>query len=185
MKEWYDGYTFSDDTTQPKIYNPYSVLLFLSNGKFLNYWFKTGTPTFLLNLIKSKHFPIATLDNIVMGQDDLGTIEIDDIPVPTLLFQTGYLTVESYDPQSKNYSLSFPNFEVKSSFFKNVLKKFSKISLGSINEFILGFIKALETNNIDLFCRSYKRFLLIFLQAFKYLILKDIIKRSCMYLQSS
>jgi len=158
MEEWYDGYQFSDDETQPKIYNPYSVLLFLSSGKLLSYWFETGTPTFLINLIKTKHFPIMTLDTIAMGRDELGAIEIDDIPVSALLFQTGYLTIRSYDPESGNYHLGFPNFEVKFSLLKNLLKQFTKTSAGHINDFVTGLTKALMANKIDLFCRLLQTF---------------------------
>lgn len=157
LKYWYNGYQFSQDS-QEKVYNPYSVLLFLSSGRFLNYWFETGTPSFLLNLIKNKQFPITDLDSIQLGFDELGTIDIEDIPVATLLFQTGYLTITGYNFETENYSLGFPNYEVKSSFLKHLLKAFSRIDLSTINEFAVKLTKSLLHNNIDLFCRLLQTF---------------------------
>lgn len=157
ITRWYNGYKFTEDSPA-KLYNPYSVLLFLASGKFKNYWFETGTPTFLLNLIKSKQYAITNFDDIEVSSDELGTIEIDDISVTPLLFQTGYLTIHSYDPETENYHLTFPNIEVKSSLLKHILKKFSKMALGSINEFALGLTKALKSQNIDLFCRLLQTF---------------------------
>lgn len=157
MKLWYDGYQFCSDSMH-KVYNPYSVLLFLSSGNFLNYWFETGTPTFLINLIKKRDFAITTLDTIKVSTEELGTIDIEDIPIPTLLFQTGYLTIKSYDAETKNYHLVFPNFEVESSFLKHLLKMFAKLDVSTISEFAFRLTKAVQENNIDLFCRLLQTF---------------------------
>ncbi|MBA3954616.1 ATP-binding protein [Candidatus Dependentiae bacterium] len=157
LKHWYNGYQFSEEQ-QHKIYNPYSVLLFLGSGRFLNYWFETGTPSFLLNLIKNKQFSVTQLDFIELGFNELGTIEIEDIPIATLLFQTGYLTIKSYNSETENYKLGFPNFEVESSFLKHLLKLFSRVDLSTINEFSVKLKKSLEHNNVDLFCRLLQTF---------------------------
>jgi Predicted AAA-ATPase/PD-(D/E)XK nuclease superfamily len=161
MRTWYNGYQFSEDD-HSKVYNPYSILLFLSSGKFLNYWFETGTPSFLMNLImnliKTKNFTISAIDNLEATSEELGTIEVDDIPIVTLLFQTGYITIGSYDAETENYHLAFPNLEVRSSFLRYLLRKFTKINLSTINEFALRFTKALKENNVDLFCRLLQTF---------------------------
>lgn len=152
MRAWYDGYQFSK-SAQERIYNPYSILLFLSNMEFLNYWFGTGTPSFLINLIKAKQFSIVSLDEAKMTLDDLDSVNIEDIAVVPLLFQTGYLTIKSYDEQTGNYLLYFPNLEVKQSFFKFILKGFSTLEFGVINDFASKLTNALNENDIDLFCR--------------------------------
>lgn len=143
MRTWYDGYRFAEDNEE-RIYNPYSVLLFLSNAKFLNYWFSTGTPTFLLHVIKAKQFSIISLDDARMTQDDLDSVNIEDITVMPLLFQTGYLTIKSYDHQEGNYVLDFPNLEVKQSFFKFILKGFSTLEFAVINDFETKLTNALK-----------------------------------------
>lgn len=157
MQTWYDGYIFIEDQKE-KLYNPYSVLLFLSSSKLLNYWFGTGTPSFLIELIKAKNFPVISLDNAKVTLDDLDNIKIDDIPVIPLLFQTGYLTIQSYESDTGNYLLGFPNLEVKQSFFKYILKEFSTLPFGAINEFASNLTKALDENNIDIFCRLLQTF---------------------------
>lgn len=123
-----------------------------------NYWFETGTPTFLVNLIKAKNFSIPSLDRAEANINDLSTIELDDIPIIPLLFQTGYLTITSYDAETDNYHLNFPNLEVKSSFLRYLLRKFSHIEVGEINKFAARLKKALSENNVDLFCRLLQTF---------------------------
>lgn len=157
MQLWYNGYQFSKNQ-DIKVYNPYSILLFLSSGELSNYWFETGTPTFLVNLIKAKNFPIPSLDAAETNVDDLKNIEIDNIPVIPLLLQTGYLTLKSYDPITNNYQLSFPNLEVKSSFFRYLLKQFSTFEAGEISKFTAKLKTALNENKIDLFCRLLQTF---------------------------
>lgn len=157
MRTWYDGYQFSKNA-QEHIYNPYSILLFLSNLEFLNYWFATGTPTFLLQVIKAKQFSILSLDDASITPDDLDSVNIEDITVIPLLFQTGYLTIKFYDEQKSNYLLDFPNLEVKQSFFKFILKGFSTLEYAVINDFATKFTNALKENNIDLFCRLLQNF---------------------------
>lgn len=156
-KLWYDGYQFCENPDK-NVYNPYSVLLFLDSGKYLNYWFETGTPTFLLDLIRTKNYPVTNLDDIRASADELGTIEVDDIPITPLLFQTGYLTIDSYNPATKNYHLKLPNLEVKESFLKYLLKQFTKITLGGINEFALQLTNTLEANDVDQFCQLMQVF---------------------------
>jgi hypothetical protein len=157
MLVWYNGYQFSK--SQPaKVYNPYSILLFLSSGELANYWFATGTPIFLVNLIKAKHFSIPAIETAEISPDDLNNIELDDILIVPLLFQAGYLTIKSYNPDTGNYQLVIPNLEVRFSFFRHLLKQFSQVGIGETNKIIAKLIKALKENNIDLFCRSLRPF---------------------------
>lgn len=158
MADWYDGYRFGEFNDEYKVFNPFSVLLFLSEGKFLDYWFETGTPTFLMDLIKTKQFPVLQLDDIKATVQELGTFEVDDIPLKTILYQTGYLTVESYNSETENYTLDFPNFEVRSSFLKRLLLKISSSSLSTINDYATRLLAALASENVDLFCRLLQTF---------------------------
>ncbi len=116
ITEWYDGYLFTNAVGATKIYNPFSVLLFLSKKEFANYWFQTGTPTFLINLLKMYNYPIQKFDKIRVTQEDLGSFDVDIMPLTTLLFQTGYLTICAPDKKTDMYTLSYPNRETAHSF---------------------------------------------------------------------
>jgi len=122
LKKWYNGYNFLG----APVYNPYDVLLFLKNKKFKNYWFETATPGFLTDLIKQKQYYIPKLENCEVGEEVLGSFDIDYIFVETLLFQTGYLTIEGVEELAniRKYRLGFPNLEVKSSFANYILNYF-------------------------------------------------------------
>jgi hypothetical protein len=120
IKEWYNGYYFLQDT----LYNPFDILLYLKNREFRSYWYKTGTPTFLIKLIKKQKYDITKLDNIILRENILEKFDIEEINIEALMFQTGYLTIkEVYQKEyGQEYKLGFPNKEVKISFNENILE---------------------------------------------------------------
>jgi hypothetical protein len=120
LKEEYDGYHFSDNS--PDIYNPFSVLNTFVELKFGDYWFKTGTPAFLIKLIRQSNFDTLQFqDNIVVDIDSLTNFRYGNPdPVP-VLFQSGYLTIKDYDSSDDSYTLGFPNKEVEQGFLKALL----------------------------------------------------------------
>jgi hypothetical protein len=118
MKLWYNGYSFSRLKDAKKVYNPLSVMQFLQSGEFDNYWFTTATPTFAINLIKKNNYFIPDLEKgVIVGKEIETNHETTGIDLPALLFQTGYLTIDSYDENSWTYFLKFPNEEVRRSFY--------------------------------------------------------------------
>jgi hypothetical protein len=111
IKEWYNGYTW-DLTT--KVYNPFSLLNFFSNeGIFRNYWFATGTPTFLVNLSKKRQF--VDFEGITLYSEELDAYGIEKLELIPLMFQTGYLTLKKQS-EDDYYELDYPNLEVRRSF---------------------------------------------------------------------
>lgn len=114
MKYWYNGYQFSKEPQ--KVYNPFSVLMYLFTQELRNFWFETGTPSFLVNLIRAKKYDIEDLGRAEIHADGLATFEVDTMRLIPLLLQTGYLTFKSYDPETRNYQLGYPNEETKASF---------------------------------------------------------------------
>jgi hypothetical protein len=120
IKEWYNGYYFLQDT----LYNPFDILLYLKNREFRSYWYKTGTPTFLIKLIKQQKYNVTKLDNIILRENILEKFDIEEIIIEALMFQTGYLTIkEVYQKEyGQEYKLGFPNKEVKISFNENILE---------------------------------------------------------------
>ena len=113
-RRWYNGYRFFQKAE--KVYNPFSILSFFKNGIRKNYWFTTGTPTFLINLLKQHKYPIISIERSFLNENDMDTCDIGYMKLETLLFQTGYLTIVDYHEPTRNYILSYPNYEVRNSF---------------------------------------------------------------------
>ena len=120
VKRWYDGYNFLKDN----VYNPFDILNFCANGHlYKNYWFESGTPSFLINLIKEKRFFPPDLQNIKVGEEILQSFDIDNIELPVLLYQAGYLTIKEAITVRGGlyYQLRIPNFEVQKSLNEEIL----------------------------------------------------------------
>jgi len=155
LRYWYNGYRFSENFEDTKVYNPFSVLYCLQKKLFKNYWFESGTPSFLIGMIKNQFESLETIETIELSEASLGTFEIDNIPIITILFQTGYLTIHNYDVNSRKYKLSYPNFEVRESFKKYLISALSNKNVVDIETSLSQIKKALNTNNIDLFCNTF------------------------------
>jgi hypothetical protein len=118
IKKWYNGYRWNvkGDT----VYNPFSILNFFNrDGEYVNFWYSTGTPTFLMNMCKETR--MYELQNVTLSQTGLNTFDIDNLKILPILFQTGYLTIKSYNDLLGVYHLDYPNSEVKSSFVEGLL----------------------------------------------------------------
>jgi len=127
LKHMYDGYHFSEDGEG--MYNPFSLLNTLRSKKFKDYWFETGTPTLLVNVMKQTSFDVTTLsDQVEVSVEDLsGMQDIINRPIP-LFFQTGYLTIKDYDKEFDIYTLGFPNDEVKNGFLKFIFSYYVPVN---------------------------------------------------------
>ncbi len=153
LKAMYDGYHFSEDADG--MYNPFSLLSTLRFKKFKDYWFDTGTPTMLVNVMKQTSFDITTLsDNVEVASDDLsGMQDIVNRPIP-LFLQTGYLTIKDYDKEFNIYTLGFPNDEVKNGFLKFIFSYYVPINPAEGNTTTAKLAKALRTGAPDVFMRT-------------------------------
>jgi len=123
MQVWYNGFSFNG---VHKLYNPFSVLSLFTDQIFKNYWFSTGTPTFLMNLIKEqKHLP-EKFEQLKVIDLVGGSMAYKKLPLIPLLYQTGYLTIEStgLDDFQPYYHLNYPNREVRQSFLTNIMAIF-------------------------------------------------------------
>jgi hypothetical protein len=152
LQKWYNGYRFEESA--PTVYNPVSVgKFFESGGKFRNYWFETGTPTFLIELIRTRDFDLSGLDDLVAVADDFSTYEIGNIEILPLLFQTGYLTITEMRERygTACFRLDFPNREVRDAFNRRILQSFSKVEGQVVTGHLLRLLDALEGNDLDRF----------------------------------
>lgn len=153
IRNWYDGYSWNGNTF---VYNPYSLLNFFSKQKFEDHWFKSGTPTFLTKLIKKRNFDISRLEGITVTSDVFDKYELSNLETIALLFQTGYLTVKSYDMYTGEYLLSYPNREVRLSFERMLLETLSERTMGENAILLKDLTVALKENNIDRFIHLLK-----------------------------
>ena len=150
MKVWYDGYRFSRQKTL--VYNPFSVLYYLKDKELSNYWFESGTPSFLIELLKKEYDVLDDIDQIEWSSETLGTFDIDYIHLVIVLFQTGYLTIADYDKYTRKYILNYPNQETRDSFQKYVLAALVNSNFQSIERGISQLRNALKNNDVHQFC---------------------------------
>ncbi len=125
LKKEYDGYHFSDNGIG--IYNPFSLCNALAAKKISAYWFGTGTPTFLVDLLEKHNFDIPVLDDgaIVRRAEELRDYRAIGDDIIPLLFQSGYLTIKGYKPKFNMYTLGFPNNEVRYAFLNCLIAKYT------------------------------------------------------------
>lgn len=124
LKRQYDGYRFNDSS--PGIYNPFSLLKAFFDKRFGSYWYETGTPTFLVKKLRKENFDLRKLTDGSIYADEsrlMDYIEDNFDPIP-LLYQSGYLTIVDFDIHKSNYTLSFPNEEVKYGFIKSLISEY-------------------------------------------------------------
>ncbi len=127
VKRWYNGYNFLGD----KVYNPFDILLFIRNQRiFKNYWFETGTPRFLVELIKKNSYFIPRFNRLSVNESLVNSFDLENLNLETILFQTGYLTINRVLPSGMGvgYELGFPNKEVQISFNEYILRSMTSDS---------------------------------------------------------
>ena len=155
LKECYDGYHFVEDSEG--IYNPFSVLNTFYKMKFGNYWFETGTPTYLVELLKHNNYDLERMAHEETSVDVLNSIYDDDSPIP-VIYQSGYLTIKDYDREFRNYLLEFPNEEVKYGFINFLVPYYTSISKEEQSFYIGKFVQELRTKDIDAFLSRLQAF---------------------------
>ena len=156
LQERYDGYHFVEDSEG--LYNPFSLLNTFARKKLGNYWFETGTPTYLVELLKENHYPLEHLTYEQATADTLTGIDtVDSSPIP-VLYQSGYLTIKDYDPEFETYTLGFPNKEMEEGFTRFLLPYYAHIRSGSSAFHIVNFVKEVRSGNIDGFMKRLQSF---------------------------
>ncbi len=128
MRIWYNGFSWDGKT---KVYNPFGTLRFLTQKMFLNYWFTTGTPTFLLRVMKK--WDKFEFENAQTSWEEIEKYDIDNLQPVSLLFQTGYLTVKSIDAMNGNMVLDYPNKEVRESMYQFMIDGLATDRTGGVN----------------------------------------------------
>ena len=149
LKRRYDGYHFCANT--PGMYNPFSVLLTLKNANYGSYWFSTGTPTYLVELMKEVNLNPADLTGYEAGASELDCIQAKvDNPI-AVLYQSGYLTIKGYDKDVRLYSLDFPNEEVKEGFVNFLMPYYTYSKASAHSTVISKFVMCLRKGDAERF----------------------------------
>jgi hypothetical protein len=146
LKLWYNGYNFLGDS----VYNPFDILLYLDRKQFKNYWFETGNPSFLIDLIRENNYNPIDIENIEISEEELGAFDVDNIELEVLLFQTGYLTIKDIKsfPGENVFVLTYPNLEVKKSLTSVILNYLLNTGSKS-NKIRFSLYETLQTNDLN------------------------------------
>ncbi len=161
LKKQYDGYHFAEANRTSGIYNPFSILNALYEKRFKDYWFQTGTPTFLLKVLRNCHYRLDNLTKDRVTADLLGEVNsLEHTPLP-LLYQSGYLTLTGYDEEFQEYTLDFPNEEVRTGFYRYLVNSYIYSEERSVKSpFYFGeFIRDIRNGNAEQFMQRLNAFL--------------------------
>ena len=158
LKQQYDGYRFAK--MSPDVYNPFSLLKCFNHRDIANYWFDSGTPTFLIR--QMQHFRTD-----IMGMERIeATATSFDVPTEAmtsalpLLYQSGYLTIKDYDRETDSYILSIPNKEVRVGLVNGLIPSYIGLDSNGVKDgFALKFYRALRKDDIDTAMQELKAFL--------------------------
>ncbi|MDR1181916.1 MAG: ATP-binding protein [Bacteroidales bacterium] len=158
MKKRYDGYHFAKESED--MYNPFSVLNTFAKLDFRYYWIQTGTPSFLVKMLKEGNFEVPDLeDNIHASLEEITDYRVEDEnPVP-ILYQSGYLTIKKYNKEDDEYILGFPNEEVKYGFLMKLLPAYAPSYKKRHYFSALYFAQAIRVGDVDKFMTSLQSFL--------------------------
>lgn len=157
MQQQYDGYHFHPEGAG--MFNPFSVLNAFDAGEFGNYWFQTGTPTYLVDLLKQSDYDLRLLiDGVETTASAFSEYRAEvSNPLP-MIYQSGYLTIKHYDPEVELYTLMFPNDEVRYGFLNFLVPYYTKVSDDETGFHIAKFMRELRAGDVDSFMERLKIF---------------------------
>jgi len=151
LKSWYNGYRFEENSDT--VYNPVSVMNCLSAQKFSNYWFETGTPAFLLDMMRNQEYDIAACLQEPVTELSFSAYDVDRISPTPLLIQTGYLTIIRSEcvGDTRLYQLGFPNREVEQAFGAYLIDSYSNLDKERVGVQLLHLGRSLKVNDLSSF----------------------------------
>jgi hypothetical protein len=156
LQEYYDGYHFTHNSIG--MYNPFSLLNTFKYNEFGSYWFETGTPTYLVELLKKHHYDLRRMAHEETTATVLNSIDsTSDNPIP-VIYQSGYLTIKGYDQRFGIYRLGFPNREVEEGFINFLLPFYANTNAVESLFEIQKFVREVESGDYDSFFRRLQSF---------------------------
>ena len=147
LKRQYDGYHFSKACAD--IYNPFSLFNAFNSKEYKNYWFSTGTPTFLIDILRHADFDVRALEGVEATDEqfDAPTEQITS-PIP-VLYQSGYLTIKGYDRNFQIYRLAYPNGEVRKGFIESLLPSYVHLPAQNNTFYVVSFLRDLMKGDVE------------------------------------
>jgi hypothetical protein len=144
VREWYNGYSWGGEE---RLYNPFSILRFLQSGQYHNYWFETGTPTFLVREMRKHRF--FNMSGFQTAINDLVNFDYARLNPISVLFQTGYLTIRDYDSELLIYTLDYPNREVRSSLEQLLMSEYMDYPPQGALPRVVNILQALRRRDLE------------------------------------
>jgi hypothetical protein len=157
LRSYYNGYRFTKK--EITVYNPFGLLKHFQTGEFQPYWFETGTPTFLVSLITKQKIDITNLNKMSIKYQEFQRFDIENLDAITVLYQSGYLTIVSYNKVKNAYTLDYPNDEVRSSFMDSLIKLYLQAPKKASNALSDKLPEALNEGNITEAMETLKQFM--------------------------
>jgi len=158
LRRYYNGYRFSKKPLT--VYNPFGLLNhFDKAGEFLPYWYETGTPTFLINLIAKQKINIMNLSNMRVGYESFRKYDIENMEALPVLYQSGYLTITDYKEDREQFVLDYPNWEVRSSFAKSLIKQYLRSPADKASALFVRLPDALLDGDVEGAINTLRQFL--------------------------
>ena len=156
LKAYYDGYHFTHHSIG--MYNPFSLLNAFKYKEFGSYWFETGTPTYLVKLLKKHHYDLERMAHEETDSQVLNSIDSESTnPIP-VIYQSGYLTIKGYDEEFGMYRLGFPNREVEEGFVRFLLPFYANVNKVESPFEIQKFVREVRSGDYDSFFRRLQSF---------------------------
>jgi hypothetical protein len=153
LEDEYLGYSWNGTDF---VYNPYCLLNVLSTKSMQDFWYQSGTPTFLITLLKKKQYTAFDIKNVKITTNVLDKYDISNIDIVPLLFQTGYITIKKWDLRKRQLTMDFPNKEVERAFSVNLLTEFNGRQSSKTENLLANLTESLEENNIERFIALLK-----------------------------
>ena len=148
LKENYDGYHFTWPSSD--VFNPYSLLNCLAEGQMNSYWFGSGTPTYLLNMMRKYDFtPIDLGEQMDASKDDFDAATETMTTIMPLLYQSGYITIKNYDPETELYTLALPNKEVRIGLYRSMLPHYLAAKSAMCNTTVAKMSALINKGNME------------------------------------
>lgn len=157
LKDNYDGYHFAK--VSPDIYNPFSLITSLKNREILHRWFESGTPTFLMERISQMDEELKDVLSPIVSSRALLNTSISDTNIVHMLYQTGYLTIKSYDKEEEEYTLGLPNKEVTTGVYENLLPFYTGKDVIANDNTLRKLRKQVNKGDVDGFLTTLQNFM--------------------------
>ena len=147
LKKKYDGYHFSENSED--VYNPFSLIKALASQKIGDYWFESGTPTYIIKLLQKYNVGLRDLSGQDAGVSDFDVSPENMTTALPLLYQSGYLTIKHYDPMINLYTLGYPNEEVRTGMIRSLCANYLIPAEGTNSSFVIKFVKAVVADDME------------------------------------